>query len=111
MVFSLDLSGGPLLGTPARIGYQPVSSAAREGAHTGAAAYQLVNRAPTAANVGRLQIRGAPRADIVTSEIFREEDDEIRPSGVCAAALAAAAAKKFLRENMPQMLSSHQAVR
>src|SRR5689334_1674790 len=46
MVCSDGASSWPLLGTPARIGYLPVMSAAREGAQTGACAYQLLNRAP-----------------------------------------------------------------
>src|SRR4051812_14146802 len=49
MVFSEDASGGPLVATPQRSGCRPVSSAAREGAHTGAAAYQLVKRTPPVA--------------------------------------------------------------
>src|SRR3954452_6185272 len=40
----------PLLGRPARTGYRPVNNAAREGAQTGAAAYQFVNREPLCAS-------------------------------------------------------------
>src|SRR5690242_5627979 len=56
MVFSFARSACPLSGTPARMGYRPVSSAAREGAHTGAAAYQLVNRAPDVARPSMLGV-------------------------------------------------------
>src|SRR5215471_8170990 len=50
MVLCCGPSGGPLLGTPARIGKRPVMMAERAGAQTGAFEYQFTNRAPDAAS-------------------------------------------------------------
>src|SRR5438309_929361 len=56
MVRSLALSAGPFDGTPARIGYRPVNTADRDGAQTGAAAYQFVKRAPDWASASILGV-------------------------------------------------------
>src|SRR5260370_1155375 len=111
MVCSLGLSGGPLFGTPARIGYRPVRSAAREGAQTRAAAYQLVNRAPEVASASMWGVfrSVAPHAPISwqpRSSARKMTTFGLRAgSRVCARAPAAADDRNARRENMAHMLS------
>src|ERR1700676_3691733 len=112
MVCSLCWSGGPLLGTPARMGYRPVSKAAREGAQTGAAAYQLVKREPEAASKSILDVfrSVAPHAPISWQP--RSSARKMTKFGLCAGlrfcAIAppdAADERNCLRENISNMLS------
>ena len=62
------------------MGYRPVNKAAREGAQTGAAAYQLVKRAPPAARASMFGVwrSDAPHAaEIVASQIVGQEEDYV----------------------------------
>src|SRR5712692_2908891 len=108
MVFSDGASGGLLLGTPQRIGCRPVSSAARDGAHTGAAAYQLVNRVPPAASASMWGVfkSGAPQQP--RSWQPRSSARKITTFGlrVCPAAfITAAPAINSRLDNMPDMVA------
>ena len=74
----------PSVVTPLRCGYRPVMSDPRDGAHTGALAYQLVKRAPEAARASRwgdLKILRALVAEVGETVIVRKEDDEVGPAG------------------------------
>src|SRR5258708_7439565 len=112
MACSLGLSGCPFPGTPARIGYRPVSSAAREGAQTGAAAYQFVKRVPEAASPSILGVLRSVAPQTPISWQPRSSARKMMKFGlrdglrVCARApVAAADDRKSLRVNMPNMLS------
>src|SRR5690349_1285941 len=103
MVNSLGLSACPLPGTPARMGYRPVSSEAREGAHTGAAAYQFVKRAPEAASASMLGVlrSAAPQAPISwhpRSSARKRMKFGFLPERVWGTAFAAAAAEAAVRK-------------
>src|SRR3954466_11112312 len=113
MVFSDDASGGPFVGTPQRTGCRPGNSDAREGAHTGAAAYQLVKRVPPAARASMFGVFRSvppqhprswhPRSSarkITTLGLF------LRVAPVCPAAFTAAAPTINSRlDNMPDMVA------
>src|SRR5579884_3994185 len=100
IVRSEGRSAGPLFGTPARIGYRPVSSDARDGAHTGAAAYQFVNRAPETASASMCGVRRSsapqqPRSWQPRSSARKmTKFGRLRSSGAASAAEAAAVTKR-----------------
>src|SRR5262245_39876176 len=112
MVFSADLSGGPLLGTPARTGCRAVRRPARDGAQTGAAAYQLVKRAPVAARASMFGVLRSvapqqPRSWQPRSSARKTMTLGGRPVRVWAERAAAAAPTNCLRDNMG-LVCTHQ---